>query len=63
MPLREMFDKCKKEGKDPKEFSNDNEMKKIFHRHILKSIQTTKKTVMEEDISKYQNWFKQQGSV
>jgi len=52
MPLREMFERVKKEGKNPKEFVNNEEAKKIYHKHILKSINNIKKTVMEEDVKK-----------
>lgn len=63
IPIREMMLKIKKENLNPKDLVNDEESKRIYHRHIIKSIKTTKKTVMEEDVVKYQNWFKQQGSV
>jgi len=43
MPLREMFDMLKKEGKNPKDYVNNVELKKIKHQHIIKSIQNTKK--------------------
>lgn len=52
MPVREMLARVKKEKLDPKDFVNDDESKKILHRHILKSISTTKKTVQSEDIVK-----------
>lgn len=42
----------KKEGKNPKDYVNNVELKKIKHEHIIKSIKTTKKTVLEEDIEK-----------
>jgi len=52
MPLRELFDMLKKEGKNPKDYVNNQDLKKIKHEHIIKSIQQTKKTVLEEDIEK-----------
>jgi len=58
-----MFDMLKKEGKNPKDYVNNVELKKIKHQHIIKSIQNTKKTVQQEDIEKYNQWFKKQGSL
>lgn len=52
MPLRELFDMLKKEGKNPKDYVNNQDLKQIKHEHIIKSIQQTKKTVLEEDIEK-----------
>lgn len=63
MPLREMFDMLKKEGLNPKDYVNNVELKKIKHTHIIKSIKNTKKTVQQEDIEKYNQWFKKQGSL
>lgn len=63
MPLREMFDMLKKEGLNPKDYVNNEELKKIKHEHIIKSIKNTKKTVQQEDIEKYNQWFKKQGSL
>lgn len=47
-----MFDKAKKQGISPNELINDEENKRIYNKHILKSIETTKKTVQKEDVKK-----------